>query len=375
MADPIISLVNRLIGLSFQAAIPRDDYGLPFNNQGGASFGPMYFPWMLLGAPLINAFGNLFGTLVAWSISRTTTPAQLGKNIGLGALFGTLSFILEFYTAKEGGTDGGRYNPKIDPEGTAYTPPRSDFIGYPSKSSAPYRLPYASGSAMYVGQANLGFFSHARFNGFPQVYAYDFAHDFGDEILAIRAGTVVDFFDWLPDNINPDNTQASAALTASNGVMGGAGWRNDTPGWNFITIRHDSLNADHDRDQGGTTVTTYAVYGHGATDGVRNMWQTLYGKTPQQIIGSRVARGNPLMSAGSTGVSFHNHLHLHVQSGPAAPPIAAGAPLTGPNQLVAPNALSRYTLPFVFSDAPSDGVLKNLTWYRSANTRTTTLPP
>ena len=39
-------------------------------------------------------------------------------------------------------------------------------------------------SAMYVGQANLGFFSHARWNSFPQIYAYDFAHDFGDEILA-----------------------------------------------------------------------------------------------------------------------------------------------------------------------------------------------
>jgi hypothetical protein len=227
---------------------------------------------------------------------------------------------------------------------------------------------------MYVGQANLGFFSHARYNTLPQVYAYDFAHDFGDEILAIRGGTVVDFFDWLPDNINPSNAQATAALTASNGVMGGAGWRGDTPTWNFITIRHDTAVADHDLDQGGAAVTTYATYGHGATGGVRTLWQTLYGKAPNQIIGSRVAPGNPLMSAGSVGVSFHNHLHLHVQGGPAAPAIPAGPPVTGPNQLVGPNALTSYTLPFVFSDAPGDGVLGNLTWYRSANTRTTTLP-
>lgn len=375
MADPTIGLVNLLIGMAFHALIPRDDYGLPFDNNGGASFGPMYFPWMLLAAPLVNAFGNLLGTLVAWSIARTTTPLQLGKKVGLGALFGTLTFVLEFYNAKEGSTDGGRYNPRIDPDGNAYAPARTDFLGYPGKAASPYRLPYASGTAMYVGQANLGFFSHARFNGFPQVYAYDFAHDFGDEILAIRDGTVVDFFDWIPDNIQPDGTQSAAARTASDGVMGGAGWRGDTPGWNFIAIRHDTAVPGHDRDQGGGSVTTYAVYGHGATGGVRTLWQNLYGRAANQIIGSRVVAGNPVMLAGSTGVSFHNHLHLHVLAGPAAPPIPAGPALTGPNQLVAPGAMTQYTLPFVFADAPGDGVLKNLTWYRSANVRTTVLPP
>ncbi len=376
MADPVIGVVTLGLGMAFQSLIPRDDYGLPFDNNGGSSFGAMYFPWMLLGAPLAGAFNNLIGTLVAWCICRTTTPAQLGKKMGLGALTGLLTFIVEFYSFGEGRTDGGRYNPRIDPNGTAYTPPRSDFAGYPDKSSSPYRLPYAQGVAMYVGQANLGFFSHARYNTLPQVYAFDFAHDFGDEILCIRDGTVVDFFDWIPDDINPSNAQQATALTASNTVMG-ATWRGDTPSWNFVTIRHDAAVAGHDRDQGGAAVSTYATYGHGATGGVRTLWQAQFGKAPNQIIGSRVQRGNPLMLAGCTGVSFHNHLHLHVRGGPAAPPVPAGPPVVGANQLVGPGALNNYTLPFVFGDAgaPGDGVLKNLSWYESDNPRTTVLPP
>jgi hypothetical protein len=372
MADPVIGLVNLGAGMIFQALIPRDDYGLPFDSDGDPSFGPMYFPWWLLAAPLVNAFGNMFGTFVAWAIARTATPAQLGEKVGFGALVGTLTFVVEFYGSKEGGTDDGKYNPKIDPDGTPYPDARSDFAGYPPKASSPYRLPYAKDVAIYVGQANLGFFSHARYNSLPQVYAYDFAHDFQDEILAVRDGTVVDFFDWIPDNVNPDGATASTARTASDGVMGGAGWRADNPTWNFITIRHDTANADHDKDQGGTATTTYATYGHGATGGVRNLWQTLYGKGPGQIIGRRVTRGNPVMLAGSTGVSFHNHLHLHVQGGPAAP--GAPEPL-GFNQLVAPAALTQYTLPFVFGEASGDGVLKNLTWYKSDNPRSETLPP
>ena len=189
------------------------NYGLPFDINGGAAFGPLYFPWMLLGAPLINAFGNMLGTFIAWAIARTHTPLQLGEKVGLGALFGTLTFIIEFYSQRDGSTDGGRYNPRIDPADTPYPDTRSDFAGYPDKAGSPYHLPYAADSAMYVGQANLGFFSHARWNSFPQVYAYDFAHDFGDEILAIRDGTVVDFFDWIPDNINPSTAQENTART------------------------------------------------------------------------------------------------------------------------------------------------------------------
>jgi hypothetical protein len=65
------------------------------------------------------------------------------------------------------------------------------------------------------------------------------------------------------------------------------------------------------------------------------------------------------MHAGDTGVSFHNHLHMHVvgstASTPASPPIRS-------------NQLTSYTLPFVFREArhviKPDGVLQYLTWYK-----------
>ena len=70
------------------------------------------------------------------------------------------------------------------------------------------------------------------------------------------------------------------------------------------------------------------------------------------------------MHAGDVGVSFHNHLHMHVQGStagtPAAPPIRS-------------DQLTPYTLPFVFREARHiigrDGVLKYLTWYKSDNER------
>ena len=59
----------------------------------------------------------------------------------------------------------------------------------------------------------------------------------------------------------------------------------------------------------------------------------------------------------------------------AVGPDPATTPGTGPLPIVEENDLGNYTLPFVFADAPGDGVLKNLRWYRSRNTRSTGLPP
>jgi hypothetical protein len=385
MADPVVGFVNLLVGMAYTALISRDDYGLPFDNDGAFKASPLIAPLDLPGALLVGAFGNMLGTFTAWAISRTTTPTQLGKNMGLGALFSTLTFVVSFYSAREGDTDGGRYNPRKDPEDKIYgAPVRTDFVGYPDKATSPYRLPFAKGDALYVPQANLGIVSHSRFNDSPQIYAYDFSHDFKEEILAVRDGTVVDFFDWIPDNIDPSSAQEDAARAEADALMPGSviddpanpgtpknvPWRDNSPGWNFICVRHDTPVTGHDRDMGGTAVTTYAVYGHGATGGVRELWNAKYGLAPEQIIGRKVLRGHPLMAAGSTGNSMHAHLHLHIKSGPAV-----AAP-TGalPHPLVRPDDLVTYTLPFVFGDAPGDGVLKSLTWYESDNPVVTTAP-
>ena len=102
----------------------------------------------------------------------------------------------------EGDTNDGKYNPKLDPDGNRVHARAPTVRGYPPQETSPYKLPYEQGVSMFVGQANQGFFSHMRFNSLPQIYGYDFAHDYGDEILASRGGTVVDYFDWLPDTVD-----------------------------------------------------------------------------------------------------------------------------------------------------------------------------
>ncbi len=357
---PLIGLSVTLAGMLLMKLLPREDYAHPFFS-GNNKF---YLHWLLY-APLMGAAGGLLGTLVTWAISRTYDWGQFGKEIGVGALQAWATFIVQQYTSMEGDTKNGKYNPTLDPTGNAYSPARQEFAGYPPGNTSPYKLPYAQGKSLYVGQANQGMFSHMRFNWLPQVYAYDFAHDFGEEILAARDGTVVDFFDWIDDDIQPNNTQRDNAFNQSETDMG-AGWRStNKPTWNFIIIRHDTQNADHDKDVGGAATTTYAVYGHGKQGSVRAVFNAR-GVAPGSIIGSptQVQQGQPIMHAGDTGVSFHNHLHMHVvgstASTPASPPIRS-------------NQLTSYTLPFVFREArhviKPDGVLQYLTWYKSDNER------
>jgi hypothetical protein len=73
------------------------------------------------------------------------------------------------------------------------------------------------------------------------------------------------------------------------------------------------------------------------------------------------------MLAGDTGISFHNHLHMHVVAGPA-PPAAPPVPGTG-----AVSNLPLQTIPFVFREVTNlfgtDGVPQALTYYTSDNPR------
>ena len=72
------------------------------------------------------------------------------------------------------------------------------------------------------------------------------------------------------------------------------------------------------------------------------------------IVGTPVKQGMPIMDAGSTGISFHNHLHMHV----VPDPVGGGG--TG------------NTIPFVFSDPDTgDGALTHFNFYTSANVRRT----
>lgn len=395
---PIIGLCTALAVMLLTKLIPREDYAHPFHADN-----PRFYLYWLLCAPLMGVGGAAVGTLVTWAFSRTYDWGQLGKEIGFGALTAWIGFLVQQYTGKEGDTADGTYNPKKDPEGNDYAPARLDFTGYPAADTSPYKLPYEKGKTLFVGQANQGMFSHMRFNWLPQVYAYDFAHDFGEEILAARAGTVVDYFDWIADDTDPSDAQiwdaikaaigwagpgeptqaqvqAAAATPASGLITGQTGDANvgyDGSGnfteayfnWNFIVIRHDTVVAAHDTDVLDASLRaqfpcTYAVYGHGKTGSVRDAFAARGITDPRAIIGTVVQQGEVIMHAGDVGTSFHNHLHMHVLGGPA--PAAVPPPVS--------SGLSRFTLPFVFREAKHilgrDGVLRYLTWYTSDNERT-----
>lgn len=389
MAGPVIGLINTLVGMAVFKLVRREDHGLPI----GGNPTP-FLLWFFLGAPIGAFIGGFCGTLIGWAVSRTVTPAQLWKEPVKAAIIGLLAFLVQLYMAKEGDTDDGRYNPTVDPQGDPNG--RQPFAGYAENAAtSPYRLPLPAGATTFVGQANQGFFSHMRYGFVVQVYAYDFAHDFKDEILAVRDGTVVDWFDFYPDDTELDLSGGSAADTATGqaaanagqraGLItagqsgfdttitptGGGGSANLTGNWNTVMIRHDTVDNDHDRDMNGTVVVTFAEYGHGANGGVRAAF-ALRGIAPNNIIGTRVRQGEVVMLAGDSGTSFHNHLHLHVR--PALPgtpvPPATPAPTFAP---ILPTTLAKYTVPFIFREGRHvlgrDGPLRHLTWYTSENTR------
>lgn len=361
---PWVSLATLGANWLLTQIIPRTDYSHPFQGPGSQA-AKMWLLWGLLGSIGTAMVGAVVGTAAGQALARALDWKVLGQQL-LDGLLKTAStfwfaFWLTLFGFKEGDTDDGKYNPG-----------GPGFSGYPKHESSPYRLPFEQGKAVMCVQGNQGMWSHNNFGGMPQVYAYDLALDQGDEVLASRPGTVVDFFDWVPDDQNvTTNAPAGATLPG----------QTSAENWNFIVIRHDlaqdpatgnlvpaAPSNDHDRDQGGAVVTTYAEYGHGRQGSVRRVFAQRLGIseasiTSAQIIGQQVRQGQPIMLAGNTGNSFVNHVHIHVRPGPPSstpPPVARGN-------------LTNRTIPFVFREVThiigTDGVPKSLKFYTSDNQR------
>ncbi|HEX7182490.1 MAG TPA: hypothetical protein VF756_11650 [Thermoanaerobaculia bacterium] len=339
----------------------KKDYCHPFR-QGGHS-ARMLLGWTLLGGSLAAWSGAIVGTIVAECVAWAEDWGVLGKRLYASMPAAILSFYPSLYLAEEGQTDGGTFNPG----GPA-------FAGYPEDvSNSPYSLPYEKDKSVECAEGNQGFWNHNAVpdeaddpDFTPLTYAYDFALDDGDEILAARSGTVVDFVDELPDNEGSDRDFSVSSRD-----------------WNFVLIRHDLDDAGnlgagdtpvaplpaYDRDQGGAAVTTYAFYGHGRQGSVRE----LLGNQP---IGRRVRRGQPVMRCGNSG--FYTHMHMDVRPGPAAPSPAPQPAATVPVPLA---SLEKRTLPFVFRDVsgridinqlkfkPTAGVPVTLNYYTSSTER------
>jgi hypothetical protein len=371
LGAPWIGLGSFLALFILVKAKSADEYSHPFSFKKN----PMQALWWLVVAPAVCALGSAIGVMVVWAMSRQVQGALLARELAWGALRGFRDFFLYEYMFKEGDTDGGRYNPKVGHDGKTFSPARVPFDGYPDPADSPYRLPYAKGKLLYAGQAHLGMFSHFRFSRSAQIYAIDFSHDKGEEILCIRDGTVVDYFDWFPDDedLTDRDAEARAAFIEANNsglMVSGQTYQSSDPAnadvgsvWNFVMIRHDTRDDRHDRTQSGRIVTTFAQYGHGVKGGVRDAF-ALRGIAPQSIIGSVVRQGEVVMLAGDTGVSFHNHLHLQVRGAKDAATATATPPITQGD-------LEAFTLPFVFREVKNilhaDGVPWHLCWYESDN--------
>jgi hypothetical protein len=322
-----------LFSLTMVACYPQREWSIA-NLQGGQTQTnwTLIFGWCLGGAWSMALLGRIVGGLLATALSRDFSAARWFTDRWYALFEHWFAFIAMLYMINDGRTDGGRYNPAGDA-----------FNGYPDHASSPYTLPYPAGQTCYVGQSNQGLFSHNFGNG-NQVYAYDFSLDQGDVILASRPGTVVSFMDTDPDDQN---------------VNGG----------NFILIRHDrddALNpapadSDHDRGPAGRVDFTYALYLHGRQGSVTEFFPG------GGIVGSRVQRGQRIMRSGSTGISFHNHLHMDVRQQPAGFVYADGNTVNA-GQLTAP-------VPFVFRDVTNilgpDGVCTKLNWYVSSTEEVT----
>ncbi len=230
-----------------------------------------------------GVLSGLSGSIVSQFIAWQEDWKLLGKTIAGSIAYMILGYWFFEYFFKEGDTADGT----LAENGT--------YKGYPAKANSPYRLPYANGTALYMGQGNNGLFSHneiTNLGGNWQIYAFDLGHDHREMIRAMRSGVVWSFDEGFDDNNDEDA--------------------------NFIIIRHDTLIDDHDDPFGtGTPLVTFARYWHGAQNGVTNAFG---GTAPTQEstnpgAGTVINQGDPIMEADDTGTSFHSHLHIYIVTG------------------------------------------------------------
>ena len=354
---------------------PRTLYGVQAFDEATGDL----MKWWIGGGLATSILAGTVGTVIAESIAWAEDFKVWGKQLLKSSITTLLMFVISLYLEKENDTDDGKYNPQ---EGGR------DWAGYPEDyENSPYRLPYEKDKSVLCVQGNQGFWSHNNFAGPQQIYAYDFGLDEGEEIRASRDGTVVDYFDWVPDDTDPDATEQAAA--AQEATDSGFLVANQTTSstWNFILIRHDlrrdsggNLELDvgvdddgnpilsrsfaaYDRIVDGQPITTYGVYGHGRKNSVRESFSV----PANTIIGQQVRQGQVIMKAGDTGNSFHNHLHMDVRPGPDL-----ALPAVLPAGAVMQSTLSG-TIPFVFREVKNlspftkNGVPQSSTYYTSDN--------
>lgn len=311
------------IGSTFSG---RKNFGFPAHGGAGKFVG------LWIGGALMAWAGGITGWLAGWGVAVIDKPAGKTNDdyfpggdaflwVMLESLLtGAFKYPIYNYFVWNGKTDGGKFG-----QDNAFPPNLKVFEkGYPSdKTKSPYKQPYAKGMVRQCAQNNLGPWSHNA--NTQQIYAYDWDHDHGTEVLAMRGGYVDGFSDVMPDHTTLQD--------------------------NNLQVKHTDLsegtipNPDVDWDWTAAPVITTGQYIHAKHYGIRHVFAAM-GIPLQRIKGAHVSQGRFIMFSGDTGMSFYNHLHAHVSS---------------------PNSMS---IPFIFRDSPEDdGRLRDLTWYGSDNER------
>jgi murein DD-endopeptidase MepM/ murein hydrolase activator NlpD len=143
-----------------------------------------------------------------------------------------------------------------------------DLATYPPAASSPYRLPWKPGVTRFVVQGNRSITSHRD----AHLHAWDFWMPVGTEVLAARAGQVVEVEDGL-DGIGRHG--------------------------NFVTVEHDD--------------GTRALYAHIRKGGAAVK------------LGEQVEQGQLVAFSGMVGQTLYPHLHFVVRNrdGSASIPISS----------------------------------------------------
>lgn len=363
------------------ALFPQDWYGFP-SSENADHGGKLIAHW--LGAGSIIALANtLLGTKIAESIGEVEDHTAICKSLKRGVGNMLVKFPIYLYLANEGNTRMGRLSHVTTP-----------MFGYPSANNSPYSLPFPNGIVQHCVQGNQGLWSHNSLQDVSSIYAYDFALDFDDDVVAAREGIVWAFADNQPDDTDTDN--------------------NWTDTGNFIQLlhtgdpdeNHEPLDG-HDLNLQKDKVRTFAEYRHGRADsigatggalhtgittvGMRLVSTVLvnanvksafadYGVDLDRLFAEDAAatiavevtvpggdlvgpylvpKGEIIMRAGNTGRIAFNQLHMQVQ--PARQD--ADGTVVG---------MEAYTIPFVFQEVKSGfsgrvGVARTGYYYQSEN--------
>ena len=287
--------------------------------------GTITFAFELIGWLLAGAVARKISTKY-WEFSDAEFTTIVSEIFGGKNAYGSFLFnaYLDFTAARDslyhGNTDDGKFGVKFVVSANGEMERQAvDFVGYPNKATSPYKLPFPSGQLVFCCQGHNGISSHTYILG--KIYAVDFLLNANQMVIAMRGGVVADFSDHLP--------------TDSDGAK------------NYITIRHTTDVADHDKGIEGAAIKTTARY-EVAMPGCIARAFSLKGITPEKIIGTSVAQGDVIMILGDRlGVFETDYLQVSVEW--------------------VSREYSIPSLPFVFSDIEEHGIPKYGKYYQSQN--------